>query len=154
MVVNHQHLPFSMQLLESFENQLSSMKMDLANKDRMLTMYESSMADLSSKVHSLRKTLEQKDREIRHLTDEKTTWFDLEGRSLASRAASEAGVLSDGCLSDSAMEQNGKAGKKKKKPWKVGVPPSVSSLTSISSSLFISLSLSLSLSLSPTEIFV
>ena len=95
------------------------MKMDLANKDRMLTMYESSMADLSSKLHHLRRTLEQKDREIKHLTDEKSTWFDLEGRSLASRAVSEAGVLSDGCLSDSAMEQEGKAGKKKKKPWKV-----------------------------------
>ena len=97
------------------------MKMDLANKDRMLTMYESSMADLSSKLHHLRRTLEQKDREIKHLTDEKSSWFDLEGRSLASRAASEAGVLSDGCLSDSAMEHEGKTGKKKKKPWKVSV---------------------------------
>lgn len=95
------------------------MKKDLANKDRMLTMYESSMADLSSKVHLLRRSLEQKDREIKHLTDEKTSWLDLEGRSLASRAVSEAGVLSDGCLSDSAMDEGGKAGKKKKKPWKV-----------------------------------
>ena len=34
--------------------------MDLANKDRMLTMYESSMADLSTKVHLLKKTLEEK----------------------------------------------------------------------------------------------
>ena len=36
------------------------MKKDLANKDRMLSMYENSMADLSSKVHHLKKTLEEK----------------------------------------------------------------------------------------------
>ena len=36
------------------------MKEDLANKDRMLSMYENSMADLSSKVHHLKKTLEEK----------------------------------------------------------------------------------------------
>ena len=96
------------------------MRQDLANKDRMLSMYESSMADLSSKVHLLKKSLEEKDQEIRHLTEEKHGWFDLEGRSLASRAASEAGMLSDGCLSDSAMDQpNEKGRKKKKKLWKV-----------------------------------
>ena len=78
------------------------------------------MADLSSKVHLLKKSLEEKDQEIRHLTEEKHGWFDIEGRSLASRAASEAGMLSDGCLSDSAMDQpNGKGRKKKKKLWKV-----------------------------------
>ena len=96
------------------------MRQDLANKDRMLSMYESSMADLSSKVHLLKKSLVEKDQEIRHLTEEKHGWFDIEGRSLASRAASEAGMLSDGCLSDSAMDQpNGKGRKKKKKLWKV-----------------------------------
>ena len=62
------------------------------------------------------------DAEIKHLTEEKQsrTWLDLDGRSLASRAASDAGVLSDGCLSDSAMDSSheGKEGKKKKK-WKV-----------------------------------
>ena len=58
------------------------------------------------------------DAEIKHLTYEKHRWYDIEGRSIASRAASEAGVLSDGCLSDSAMDSNNK-GKKKKKPWKV-----------------------------------
>jgi len=36
------------------------MKEDLASKDRMLTMYETSMADLSSKVHYLKKTLDEK----------------------------------------------------------------------------------------------
>ena len=107
------------QLLESFENQLTTMRQDLENKDRMLSMYESSMADLSSKVHLLKKSLEEKDLEIRHLTEEKHSWFDVEGRSLASRAASEAGMLSDGCLSDSAMEHSGKNRKKKKKLWKV-----------------------------------
>lgn len=61
------------------------------------------------------------DNAIRHLTD-KQTWYDLEGHSLmSSRAASMAGdreVLSDGYLSDSAMEE-GKDKNKKKKPWKV-----------------------------------
>ena len=65
------------------------------------------------------------DREIRQLTDEKDSvvmqphWFDLDGRSLASRAASVNEVLSDGCLSDSAMDSGVKGGKKKKKSWKV-----------------------------------
>ena len=36
------------------------MKKDLENKDRMLSMYENSMADLSSKVHHLKKSLEEK----------------------------------------------------------------------------------------------
>ena len=116
----HTHAHTPTQVLQSFENQLSTMRQDLANKDRMLSMYESSMADLSSKVHLLKKSLEEKDQEIRHLTEEKHGWFDIEGRSLASRAASEAGMLSDGCLSDSAMDQpNGKGRKKKKKLWKV-----------------------------------
>ena len=48
------------ELLETFETQLSTMKKDLANKDRMLSMYETSMADLSSKVHYLKKTLDEK----------------------------------------------------------------------------------------------
>ena len=48
------------QLLQTYENELSTMKEDLANKDRMLSMYENSMADLSSKVHHLKKTLEEK----------------------------------------------------------------------------------------------
>jgi len=87
----------------------------------MLSMYESSMADLSSKVHFLKKSLEEKDLEIRHLTEEKHNWFDVEGRSLASQAASEAGMLSDACLSDSAMEHSGKNRKKKKKLWKVRI---------------------------------
>ena len=51
---------FSRQLLLTYENELSTMKKDLANKDRMLSMYENSMADLSSKVHHLKKTLEEK----------------------------------------------------------------------------------------------
>lgn len=51
---------FSLQLLLTYENELSTMKKDLANKDRMLSMYENSMADLSSKVHHLKKTLEEK----------------------------------------------------------------------------------------------
>ena len=63
--------------------------------------------------------MQLQDAEIKHLTEVKTHWYDLDGRSLASRAASEAGVLSDGCLSDSAMDNEGKRGKKKKKPWKV-----------------------------------
>ena len=47
-------------------------------------------------------------------------WYDpLDGRGLASRAASVAEVLSDGCLSDSAMENVTKGEKKKKKSWKV-----------------------------------
>ena len=54
------------------------MRQDLENKDRMLSMYESSMADLSSKVHLLKKSLEEKDLEIRHLTEEKHSWFDVE----------------------------------------------------------------------------
>ena len=127
------------------------MKRDLENKDRMLSMYENSMADLSSKVHLLKKSLEEKvsinktqqqhrmcpfieslllstpplmipvqDIEIKHLTEEKHGWYDLESRSLApSRAVSEAGVLSDGCLSDSAMDPGSKGEKKKKKAWKV-----------------------------------
>jgi len=57
------------------------------------------------------------DREIRQLTDEKVShqnqWYDLDSRSLASRAE----VLSDGYLSDPSME-NAK-GEKKKKKWKV-----------------------------------
>ena len=48
------------QLLQTYENEMSTMKKDLANKDRMLSMYENSMADLSSKVHHLKKTLEEK----------------------------------------------------------------------------------------------
>ena len=49
-------------------------------------------------------------------------WYEpLDGRSLASRAASVAEVLSDGCLSDSAMENGTKGEKKKKKSWKVRV---------------------------------
>ncbi len=51
---------YFVQLLESFENQLTSMRRDLESKDRMLSMYESSMADLSSKVHLLRRSLEEK----------------------------------------------------------------------------------------------
>ena len=53
----------------------------------------------------------------------KHSLFDLDGRSLASRmshAATE--VLSDGCLSDSAMEpgrHGHKGDEKKKKKWKV-----------------------------------
>ena len=58
----YNHLPHActLQLLQTFENELSTMKKDLANKDRMLSMYENSMADLSSKVHHLKKTLEEK----------------------------------------------------------------------------------------------
>lgn len=69
-------------------------------------------------------SLQYQDQEIRHLTDAKQTLFDLDGRSLASRmshAATE--VLSDGCLSDSAMEPSRhghKGDEKKKKKWKVG----------------------------------
>ena len=49
-----------LQLLESFENQLTTMRKDIESKERMLTMYESSMADLSTKVHHLKKSLEEK----------------------------------------------------------------------------------------------
>jgi hypothetical protein len=48
------------QLIESFENQLTNMKAELSDKDRMLSMYENSMADLSSKMHLLKKSLEEK----------------------------------------------------------------------------------------------
>ena len=53
-----------MQLIESFENQLTNMKAELSDKERMLSMYENSMADLSSKMHLLKKSLEEK---VRHL---------------------------------------------------------------------------------------
>ena len=56
----HTHTHTHTQLLESFETQLSCMKQDIEKKERMLTMYESSMADLSSKVHLLKKSLEEK----------------------------------------------------------------------------------------------
>lgn len=36
------------------------MKRDLESKNRMLSMYESSMADLSTKVHLLKRSLEEK----------------------------------------------------------------------------------------------
>ena len=49
-----------LELIGTFENQLSTMREDLASKDRMLSMYETSMADLSSKVHHLKKTLDEK----------------------------------------------------------------------------------------------
>lgn len=49
-----------LQLIESFENQLTNMKAELSDKDRMLSMYENSMADLSSKMHLLKKSLEEK----------------------------------------------------------------------------------------------
>ena len=51
---------FLLQLIESFENQLTNMKAELSDKDRMLSMYENSMADLSSKMHLLKKSLEEK----------------------------------------------------------------------------------------------
>ncbi len=50
----------SLQLIESFENQLTNMKAELSDKDRMLSMYENSMADLSTKMHMLKKSLEEK----------------------------------------------------------------------------------------------
>ena len=98
------------------------MRKDLEDKARMLNMYENNMADLSSKMHSLKRTLEEKDAEIRLLNDERQRWdINLEARSLASRAASDAGGLSDGCLSDGGEGEEGeKEVKKKKKPWKVG----------------------------------
>ena len=53
----------------------------------------------------------------------KQSLFDFDGRSLASRmSAAGTEVLSDGCLSDSAMEpsrHDGKGDEKKKKKWKV-----------------------------------
>ncbi len=52
-----------LELIGTFETQLSSMKKDLASKDQMLSMYETSMADLSSKVHHLKKTLDEKVRD-------------------------------------------------------------------------------------------
>jgi hypothetical protein len=120
--VSHQRYDSTPELLQTFENELSTMKKDLANKDRMLSMYENSMADLSSKVHHLKKTLEEKDQEIKHLTEAKQSLFDLDGRSLASRMSHGAmEVLSDGCLSDSAMEpghRRRKGDEKKKKKWK------------------------------------
>lgn len=36
------------------------MKAELSDKDRMLSMYETSMADLSTKMHMLKKSLEEK----------------------------------------------------------------------------------------------
>eukprot|EP00731_Ephydatia_muelleri_P029738 Em0021g261a len=108
------------QLLETYETQLARMRKDLEDKARMLNMYENNMADLSSKMHSLKRTLEEKDAEIRLLNDERQRWdINLEARSLASRAASDAGGLSDGCLSDGGEGEEGeKEVKKKKKPWK------------------------------------
>ena len=52
------------ELIGTFETQLSSMKEDLASKQQMLSMYETSMADLSSKVHHLKKTLDEKVRRL------------------------------------------------------------------------------------------
>ena len=37
----------SSQLLETFENQLSTLRKDLENKDKMLVMYENSMSDIA-----------------------------------------------------------------------------------------------------------
>ena len=63
------------------------------------------------------------DQEIKHLNEVKQTLFDLDGRSLASRMSqATTEVLSDGCLSDSAMEpgrHGHKGDEKKKKKWKV-----------------------------------
>ena len=50
----------SSQLLETFENQLSTLRKDLENKDKMLVMYENSMADLSTTLHTLKRSLEEK----------------------------------------------------------------------------------------------
>lgn len=36
------------------------MKAELTDKDRMLSMYENSMADLNSKMHLLKKSIEEK----------------------------------------------------------------------------------------------
>lgn len=47
-------------MLETYENQLSHLKKDLESKARMLTMYETSMADLSTKVTTLKRSLEEK----------------------------------------------------------------------------------------------
>ena len=48
------------QLIESFENQLTDMKVALSDKERMLHMYKHNMADLNSKVDLLKKSLEEK----------------------------------------------------------------------------------------------
>ena len=52
------------ELIGTFETQLSTMRKDLASKQQMLSMYETSMADLSSKVHHLKKTLDEKVRRL------------------------------------------------------------------------------------------
>lgn len=49
-----------LQLLETYENELSTLKKDLESKAKMLNMYETSMADLSTKVHTLKRSLEEK----------------------------------------------------------------------------------------------
>ena len=49
-----------LQLIESFENQLTNMKAELSDKDRMLSMYANSMSDLNTKMHLLKKSLEEK----------------------------------------------------------------------------------------------
>ena len=36
------------------------MKAELSDKDRMLSMYENSMSDLNTKMHMLKKSLEEK----------------------------------------------------------------------------------------------
>ncbi len=56
----HTHTHAHTQLISSFENQLTNMKAELSDKDRMLSMYENSMADLSTKMHVLKKSLEEK----------------------------------------------------------------------------------------------
>uniref|UniRef100_A0A1X7VNK0 Calponin-homology (CH) domain-containing protein n=2 Tax=Amphimedon queenslandica TaxID=400682 RepID=A0A1X7VNK0_AMPQE len=48
------------ELLETYENQLSQLKKDLESKSKMLSMYETSMTDLSTKVTTLKRSLEEK----------------------------------------------------------------------------------------------
>ncbi len=47
-------------MIESFENQLTNMKEALTSKERMIHNYENSMADLSSKMNLLKKSIEEK----------------------------------------------------------------------------------------------
>jgi hypothetical protein len=110
------------ELLETYENQLSHLKKDLESKVRMLTMYETSMADLSSKVVTLKRTLEEKDAAIKHLTDEKVRWHDYDTHSLAPSRMTTCDIsgLSDGAHSDSErteIEKESETKSTKKPKW-------------------------------------
>jgi len=54
--------------------------------------------------------------EILQLQEDKEKW---PSHKRHSRKKSEEGVLSDGCLSDTGMDNSQSSAKKKKRPWRV-----------------------------------